>query len=122
MCIAASSNCCTCDVFSMQLIMYYGICTHIWHLAASVLAASGIICGIWDDLAASRSTIWEHLEASGSIWEHLGVIWESSGSHLGVQRLHLGVIWRRTSEIAHFHCKNCDFHKNVEKALCFLNF
>ena len=40
----------------------------------------------------------------------------------GVQRLHLGVIWRRTSEIAHLHCKNFDFHNIVEKALRFSTF
>ena len=39
----------------------------------------------------------------------------------GVQRLHLGVIWRRRLEIAHFHLKNCDFHKAVEKALSLLH-
>ena len=31
---------------------------------------------------------------------------------------HLGA----TSEIPHFHHKNCEFHQNVEKASCFLNF
>ena len=46
-------------------------------------------------------------------------------SALGLARrpeVHLGVIWRRTSEIDHFHCKNFDFHQNVEKAKCFLIF
>ena len=110
--------------FSCSFIVCCDLSLSIWgHLEASGsiwehLGASG---SIWEHLGASGST-WEHLEASGSIWEHLGVIWESSGSHLGVQRLHLGVIWRRTSEIAHFHCKNCDFHQNVEKAPRLLHF
>ena len=62
----------------------------IWrHLGWQHLAASGIICVIWDHLAASGSTwhrleasgsdppaasgsIWHHLAASGSIWHHMG--------------------------------------------------
>ena len=68
--------------------------TCIWqHLAASGLTASGITCGIWDALAALRSTwpqlkasrsIWHQLAASGNIWQHLapyhlepsGTIWQ----------------------------------------------
>ena len=54
------------------------------HLAASGLTAPGIICGIWDHLARSRSgSMWEHLAASGSIWQHLaatGSIWQHLGS------------------------------------------
>ena len=40
----------------------------IWqHLTWQHPTASGIICDIWDHLAASQST-WQHLEAYGSIW------------------------------------------------------
>ena len=55
------------------------------------------------------------LSLSLSIWGHLGASWSIWETWLGVQRLHLGVIWRRTSEIAHFHRKNLDFHQNVKK-------
>ena len=40
--------------------------------------------------------IWQHLRASGSIWEHLGGIWRhlrASGSIWEASRRHLGGIW-----------------------------
>ena len=51
-------------VLALELVLEAS--ASIWHLAASGLAASGMICVIWDHLAASGST-WHHLEASGSI-------------------------------------------------------
>ena len=57
-------------VLILVLVLVFGIGGgvggSIWrYLAAFELAASGIICGIWDDLAASGS-IW-----AGSTWHHL---------------------------------------------------
>ena len=47
------------------------------------------------------SNVWKHLEASRSIWRHLGGIWEASGKHLGASGehqeafgKHFGGIWR----------------------------
>ena len=55
-------------VLALELVLVAS--ASLWHLPASGLAASGsifgIICDIWDHLAASGST-WQHLEASDSI-------------------------------------------------------
>ena len=78
-------------VLALELVLVAS--ASIWHLAASGLAASGIICDIWYHLAASGST-WHHLEASGS-WAAFGGIWDppaASGSiwhHLAAS----GSIW-----------------------------
>ena len=55
---------------SGSIWQHLGASGNIWqHLGLQHLAASGIIFGIWDDLAASTSTsIREHLAATGSIW------------------------------------------------------
>ena len=51
------------------------ICSEIHSFTAGrqFLAASGIICSVWDHLAASGS-VWQHLAAPGSIWA--GNIWQ----------------------------------------------
>ena len=40
------------------------------------------------------SNVWKHLEASRSIWRHLGGIWEASGKHLGSISEASGDIWK----------------------------